>query len=158
MRLITAAIIILTAGAGVSSAQIRGENDPAAARRARSNDQLVAWATVWGDTGRTGVFTCDEWKRYATRLFNEADKNHDGYLNEEEFKAIRKADLMLKSAELGYFDDNRDGRVSRDEFVNKPNPFFAKYDRKGQCKVSLDDLVDGSAPSNAARSGRAGRY
>ena len=47
-----------------------------------------------------GVFTCDEWKRYATRLFNEADRNHDGYLNEEEFKAIRKAAAIRPSPEL----------------------------------------------------------
>jgi Ca2+-binding EF-hand superfamily protein len=59
---------------------------------------------------------------------------------------------MLKNADLGYFDDNRDGRVSRNEFVDKPNPLFARYDKKGTCRVTLDDIVESLSP--ARKSGR----
>ena len=106
---------------------------------------------MWGDIGRTGVFTCDEWKRYAARLFNEADKNRDGYLTLAEFEAIRKADPMFRNADIGYFDDNRDGRVSRSEFLDKPNLFFVKYDRKRECRVTFDNIMDVAAESEKTR-------
>jgi hypothetical protein len=134
-----------------SAAVAQSADDSTSRRRSLGNDTLVAWATTWGDVGRSGVFTCEEWKRYAGKLFNDADKNRDGYLNAEEFEAIRKADPMLKSAELGYFDDNRDGRVSRAEFVDKPNLFFVKYDRKRECRVTFDMIMDVAADSEKKR-------
>ena len=147
MRLYFALWILLATFCGAALAQNRSEE----ARRSSSTDALVAWATTWGDVGHTGVFTCEEWKRYATKLFNDADKNHDGYLTAEEFESIRKADPMLRHADLAYFDDNRDGRVSRSEFVDKPNLFFAKYDRKRECRVTYDIIMDVSAESEKKR-------
>jgi hypothetical protein len=105
-------------------------------------DRFLAWATVWGNMKGEGVYTCEEWKRYATGLFNDADRNRDGYVDAQEFETIRKADAMLADSDLAYFDDNRDGRLSRSEFVDKPNPFFTHYDRKGTCRVTLDDISD----------------
>ena len=147
MRIIFALTIFLITSAGTAFAQGRDEF----ARRSAGTDALVAWATVWGDLGRTGVFTCDEWKRYATKLFNDADRNRDGYLTAEEFESIRKADPMLKKADLAYFDDNRDGRVSRSEFLDKPNLFFVKYDRKRECRVTYDNIMDVAAESEKTR-------
>jgi hypothetical protein len=69
----------------------------------------VAWAAIWGDPNHEGVYTRDQWKAYASGVFNAADSNR---------------------------------RLSRSEFVDKPNPFFARYDRKGTCRVTLDDLSD----------------
>jgi hypothetical protein len=148
MRLLFALGIFFCACASAALAQGR---DGSGVRRSTGNDALVAWATVWGDVARTGLFTCDEWKRYATKLFNDADKNRDGYLSEEEFQSIRKADQMLKHADLAYFDDNRDGRVSRSEFVEKPNLFFAKYDRKRECRVTYDNIMDVAAEAEKTR-------
>jgi Ca2+-binding EF-hand superfamily protein len=85
-------------------------------------------------------------------VFSAADQNRDGYLDAKEFEAVRKADPMFKNADVGYFDDNRDGRVSRSEFVDKPNPLFARYDKKGTCRVTLDEIVDILSP--AGKSGR----
>ena len=107
-----------------------------------ASDPFVAWAAIWGDPNHEGVYTCEQWKAYATRVFSAADSNRDGYLDAKEFEGVRNADPMFKDADLAYFDDNRDGRLSRNEFVDKPNPFFARYDRKGTCKVMLDDLTD----------------
>jgi Ca2+-binding EF-hand superfamily protein len=118
-------------------------------------DPFVTWAAIWGDTKREGVYTCEEWKQYATKVFNEADRNHDGYVDAQEFEAIRKADRMFRDADLAYFDDNRDGRLSRAEFVDKPNPFFARYDKKGTCRVTLDDISNvANAGEKPARSGK----
>jgi len=107
-----------------------------------SSDPFVAWAAIWGDPKHEGVYTCEQWKAYATGVFNAADSNRDGYLDAKEFEGIRNAAPMFRNADLAYFDDNRDGRLSRSEFVDKPNPFFARYDRKGTCRVTLDDLSD----------------
>jgi EF-hand domain pair len=157
MRVMLSHCVLLAscAGVGIALAQNAGGSDTATTRRARGYDALVAWATTWGDLNHTGVYTCDEWKRYATRLFNEADKNHDGFVSAQEFKAIQQADVMLKNADLAYFDDNRDGRLSRSEFVDKPNQFFARYDRKGECRVTLDNIADPAAETK--RDGRMSR-
>lgn len=157
MRKSIALSVLMVACAGFAHAQTRSETDSAASRRARGYDPLVAWAAIWGDTGHTGVYTCDEWKRYATRLFKDADKNHDGYVDAREFKTIQQADLMLKHADLAYFDDNRDGRLSQSEFVDAPNQFFARYDRKGECRVTIDNLVDAATASEKAHDRRLGR-
>jgi hypothetical protein len=58
----------------------------------------------------------------------------------------------LKDADFAYFEDNHDGRVSRDEFVSKPNPLFARYDRNGDvsetenCPLHLKIAVAGRKP------------
>jgi hypothetical protein len=148
-------LVILCVAADLAEAQQRSGSSSATARPS-AYDPLLAWATVWGDAEHTGVYTCEEWKRYANKLFSEADRNHDGYVDATEFKTIQQADAMLKGADLGYFDDNHDGRLSRSEFVDKPNPFFARYDRKGACRVTLDDLAN-PAPSGKTRDGRGGR-
>jgi hypothetical protein len=112
---------------------------PAAAQGVPEEDPVVLSAHLW-DLDHNGTYTCDEWKQYATRIFNQADRNHDGYVDAAEFKTIRQATPVFKEAELAYFDDNHDGRISREEFVSKPNPLFARYDRNGDCKVTPAEL------------------
>lgn len=135
------AVLALWAGIGPGAAQDQATTSAPAA----ASDPLVAWARIWGDTKGKGVFTCEEWKQYAAKLFNQADRNHDGYLDVKEFEYVRKADPMLKDAEFAYFDDHRHGRVSRSEFTDKPNPLFTSYDAKGTCKVRLEDIAKPSA-------------
>src|SRR6476660_222566 len=146
--------LIVFAQSCIAAAQSRGDaNSP----RPLRNDPLIAWAATWGDTRGTGVYTCEEWKRYAEKLFKGADKNRDGFLTEQEFKSIQQADKILKNADFAYFDDNRDGRVSRAEFIEKPNPFFARYDFKNECKVSLDSIVYGPGGRSGKDRARPGR-
>jgi hypothetical protein len=137
--------VLLTLIAETAAAQSR--TDSSTATTLWRNDPLIAWASTWGDTRGSGVYTCEEWKRYAEKLFKDADKNRDGFLDQQEFKTVQQADRILKNADFAYFDDNRDGRVSRAEFIEKPNPFFARYDRKNECSVSLDSIVN-PAPGN----------
>jgi Ca2+-binding EF-hand superfamily protein len=72
------------------------------------------------DANRDGVFTCDEWRSFADRLFTSADRNRDGRLDPPEFETVRKADAMLSDADFDYFDENQDGKITRKEFVEKP--------------------------------------
>ncbi|MTW16564.1 hypothetical protein GJ689_10125 [Rhodoplanes serenus] len=102
-------------------------------------DPVRQSAPAW-DANRDGVFTCEEWKQYAGRLFAAADRNRDGQLDAGEFEALRRSDPALGRAELGYFDDNRDGRVARAEFVERKSPLFARFDRNGDCRVTAEEM------------------
>ena len=139
--LCTLLLMALMTGAGAAQQTKRGETTTAASRT-RGYDPYLNWASVWGDREGRGVYTCEEWKRYVAKLFDQADRNRDGFVDTKEFEAIRKADPMFKDADIGYFDDNRDGKLSRAEFVNQPNPFFARYDKKGTCRVTIDEIMD----------------
>ncbi|WP_111359983.1 EF-hand domain-containing protein [Rhodoplanes elegans] len=113
-------------------------------------DPVRQSAPAW-DANRDGVFTCDEWKQYVTRIFVNADANRDGFVDAKEFDALRRADPAFKNAELGYFDDNRDGRIARAEFVDRPSPFFARFDRNGDCKVTAEEMRGGGGGGPSMR-------
>jgi EF-hand domain pair len=100
---------------------------------------------IWDDN-HDGVYTCDEWKRYADRLFTSADRNHDGKLDPSEFETVRKADATLAEADFGYFDENQDGKITRKEFVEKPSAFILKFDRNGDCRVTPDEIRAAATP------------
>jgi EF-hand domain pair len=140
----SAVLLVLCAGVGSLLAQSNADNDP-----------LVTSAQVW-DLDHNGIYTCDEWKQFATRIFNMADRNHDGYVDASEFKTIQQAVAIFKEADLAYFDDNHDGRLSRDEFVKKPNPIFARYDKNGDCRVTPQELKDTSASPQTPSLGKRG--
>lgn len=106
-------------------------------------DPLVAAASRW-DANQDGVFTCDEWKQFVGRIFTVADKNADGFLDAKEFQHVRVVEPTLASADISYFDDNLDQRVSRKEFVDKPSPFLTRYDINRDCRVTAGE-IDGLA-------------
>jgi EF-hand domain pair len=129
--------------------------DPISAQSIPDDDPVVASAPLW-DADHNGTYTCDEWKQYVSRLFNMADRNHDGFVDASEFRTIQQAAPMFKEADLAYFDENRDGRVSRDEFVNKPNPLFARYDKNHDCRVTPQELKDPSGAQQTPPVGKRG--
>lgn len=94
---------------------------------------------IW-DANHDDVFTCDEWKSFADRIFTSADRNRDGKLDPSEFAAVQKADSALAEADFGYFDENQDGKITRKEFVEKPNAFILRFDRNSDCRVTGDEV------------------
>lgn len=111
-------------------------------------ERLARSAAVW-DANNDQIYTCAEWKKFVTDLFNQADRNHDGFVDAQEFKSIQDATPQFKDSSLGYFDDNGDGRLSRAEFVDKPNPFFLQFDKNRDCKVTIEEIMDASRPAYA---------
>lgn len=109
-------------------------------------DPLVAAAARW-DANHDGVLTCDEWKLYANRLFNFADKNNDGFLDAKEFQQLGKIEPTFADADIPYFDENQDKRVSRKEFVDKPNPLFSRYDTNRDCRVTAEEIKAAGRPA-----------
>jgi hypothetical protein len=115
------------------------------APRPAQDPMLANGPPIW-DTNHDGVYTCDEWKKYADRLFTSADRNRDGNLDKFEFETIRKADATLADADFGYFDENQDGKITRKEFVEKPNAFILRFDTNGDCRVTPDEIKAAAAP------------
>jgi hypothetical protein len=104
------------------------------------HDAMVKNGPPAWDANHDGVFTCDEWKSFADRIFTSADRNHDGKLDPAEFTTVQKADSALADSDFGYFDENQDGRITRKEFVEKPNAFILRFDRNSDCRVTPAEI------------------
>lgn len=103
---------------------------------------FLAAAGNW-DRNRDGIVTCDEWKAYAAELFDAADADRDGMLTPVEFATILKTDRMFETANFKYWDVNNDGKVSRAEFVDRPNPAFTLLDKNKTCQLTSTELSGG---------------
>ncbi len=55
-------------------------------------------------------------------------------------RTIRKTVPMLADADFGYFDENQDGKITREEFVGKPSEFILSHDRNGDCRVTPEEM------------------
>ena len=91
-----------------------------------------------------------------TQLFNHADRQKRGYITAREFEVIKSADPMFANADFDYFDEQKKGRITRSDFVDRPSPFFVRYDTKHTCRVTKAEI--NAAPANApsARRGHSG--
>jgi hypothetical protein len=105
---------------------------------------------IW-DANHDGVYTCEEWKVFMDRLFKSADRNRDGNLNRAEFDSVKKADPTLADADFGYFDENQDGKITRNEFVDKPSVFILRFDKNGDCKVTQEEIKAAVTPATDPR-------
>lgn len=77
-------------------------------------------------------------------------QNKDGFLDATEFKQVGAAEPILADAEMAYFDDDRDNRVSRKEFVDKPNQLFVRYDVNHDCRVTAQEIQNAGRPPQAS--------
>jgi Ca2+-binding EF-hand superfamily protein len=89
-------------------------------------------------------------------MFTLADHNRDGHLDPSEFKVIRQAGATFADADFGYFDENQDGKITRSEFVNKPNEFILQNDKNGDCRVTPEEMKGASTDQKSPPSGRRG--
>jgi hypothetical protein len=108
-------------------------------------DRVFLSAAGSWDRNRDGVVTCDEWKAYAGELFDGADANRDGFLDRTEYGKVISTDRMFETVDLSYYDANGDGKVSRSEFVDKPNRAFALLDKNNECKLTSSQVAGARA-------------
>lgn len=109
--------------------------------------RFVAAAITW-DLSRDGDVTCDEWKRYATELFDEADEDNNGFLNRAEFAAMARRDRLFETAGFAYLDLQKDGRVARAELVDRSNPAFALMDADKDCVLTREERASPRAKTS----------
>jgi hypothetical protein len=108
-------------------------------------DRVYLSAAGNWDRNRDGIVTCDEWRSYAAELFDAADTNRDGYIDATEFGKIVSMDRMFQTADLRYYDADHDGKLSRAEFVDKPNRAFALLDTGNTCRLTADQVAGARA-------------
>jgi EF hand len=150
-----AVVGVTLCGVGLFAASVQLAS--AQTRSGGGDDPTRSGPLMW-DYNHDGVYTCEEWKRFSDQLFVAADKNRDGFIDAKEFPLIQKMDPALAEADLGYFDDNGDNKLSRKEFVDKPSPFILRFDSNGDCRVTPQELKGGgTAPQKGAPSGK-GRH
>jgi len=108
-------------------------------------DRVFLSAAGNWDRNRDGIVTCDEWKAYAAELFDAADANRDGALDRTEYAKVISTDRMFETVDLSYYDSDKDGKITRAEFVEKPNRAFALLDKSNECKLSANQVAGARA-------------
>jgi hypothetical protein len=111
-------------------------------------DRVFLSAVGTWDRNGDDVITCEEWKAYAGELFDGADSNRDGFVDSTEYGRIISTDRMFQTVDLSYYDANGDGKLTRVEFVDKPNRAFALLDKNKECRLTGSQVA-------GARSGTA---
>jgi len=101
---------------------------------------FVTAATTW-DLNRDNNVSCEEWRRYQTQLFTDADKNRDGAVTQEEFAGVIRQDRLFESANFSYYNANGDSQLTLAEFTDKPNPAFRLLDKNGDCVIASEEFV-----------------
>lgn len=148
-------VLLLASSSGGAILHAQSASGPKPSARPIT-DPLLAGFLRW-DTDSDGTLTCQEWKRYAEQLFIRSDKNHDGVLAIDEFAILGKYEPIFLQADLAYFDDNLDGRVTVREFSDKPNPIFARYDRNRDCQLTVEEIRGGTSGGSAPASPPSGQ-
>ncbi|HWK63535.1 MAG TPA: EF-hand domain-containing protein [Rhizobiaceae bacterium] len=114
----------------------------------RDPSQLLARADLNGD----GQITRQEFVSARAQTFTRLDRNGDGFLSTADaprrFIGRQKAEGRIRDL-MQTLDTNRDGWVSREEFVNGPVRLFAVADSDGNDVIDRSELA--AFRANAAK-------
>nr|WP_186363559.1 hypothetical protein [Rhizobium sp. ACO-34A] len=127
-----------------------GENKgPTSTQRAAEggSNALVAFADRW-DFNHDGIYTCGEWRIFITKVFRQADKDGNGSVAKAEFATVIAADKAFTADSFDFFDVDDDGKISRAEMVDRPNPIFPIYDNDRDCVVKRADIAPATGQSS----------
>jgi hypothetical protein len=106
------------------------------------------------DQNNDNNVTCDEWKVAAAKLFTRADKANAGFLTPETYGNLAAIDRTYLVTDFKFFDKNGDGKISKEEFVGRPNPAFNFADKDKDCRLTELELLTArnlSTPPAATR-------
>jgi len=121
-----------------------------------ASDEAAEAGENAGEGGRYGGKKRHEWHRVRSldkllerrgRLFERIDANGDGVIEAAEIGQRRTARIeFAKKKRMHVLDVDRDGSISRDEFLRKPRERFSYIDLDGNGVIEAADL-----PPRAAR-------
>ena len=103
-------------------------------------DKVFLSAAGSWDLNRDDIVTCVEWATYGAQLFDAADKGKKGFVTLQEFERVSRTDHMFKVANFKYYDADKDGKVTRTEFIDKVNPAFLYADKDKDCRLTTEEL------------------
>lgn len=137
-------IVFLTISASLGLSHSHGSAEEPSHRLPdfQADDPLIAFSRRW-DVNGDRVYTCDEWRQFASKLFQKADVNRDKRLDKTEIPLLVSAERIFAEMSFAYFDTNGDGAIDRVEFINAPNPFFVIYDIDKDCRVTAAEQGNG---------------
>ncbi|MET3579055.1 Ca2+-binding EF-hand superfamily protein [Mesorhizobium robiniae] len=81
------------------------------------------------DTDDNGAVNRQEYQAFMTEAFEKLDADNNGALNQAETADVLNADQFAST------DASGDGRVSRDEFMNRVMKDFAAADKSGDRRL-----------------------
>jgi hypothetical protein len=98
------------------------------------------------DANRDGTITRPELLVWRAANFSQIDRNRDGFLSKQDvpFFMRRSGGPFDIQAMTTQYDANRDGKISRAEFVDGPTPVFDQADRNRDgllTKAELDAAI-----------------
>ncbi len=96
------------------------------------------------DANKDGVITLDEALAAAEKRFATADRNKDGAIDKADFDVLRKemVDYRVKRF-IHQFGADKEGKVTREQFVQKAQQRFAQMDVNGDGTIGRGELPGG---------------
>jgi Ca2+-binding EF-hand superfamily protein len=105
-----------------------------------TKDQYEEWLSRI-DTDGDGQVTREEWAAHQAAGFNRVDADHDGKLTMAEMHAALKPQRESEAAKVFQrWDSNKDGFVTREEFLGRDFPGFKMLDTDGDGNITADEL------------------
>lgn len=153
-QLVLAAALTLAGCGGAKLPSVGSINPFSSTKSISDTDRVFLMAAGSWDRNRDNQVTCEEWKAYATELFNGADANADDQVDQTEWSRIVAVDRMFSTANIDYYDANNDDKVSRAEFIERPNTAFRLLDPSGTCVLSGDQVAGARSKTEYDVSGK----
>ena len=95
------------------------------------------------DANHDGAVSRDEFTAFRATQFERIDRNRDGYMTESDIPGFAKnripEEMSIENLKAN-FDANKDGKVSKLEFVNGPALMFDRVDTNKDNTVTKSEL------------------
>jgi Ca2+-binding EF-hand superfamily protein len=89
------------------------------------------------DADNDGAVTREEFTTARAELFARLDRNADGYLDETD----RQERAARHAGTRAHLDSDRDGKISKEEFVSGPTPMFDHIDTDHSGVLDAQELA-----------------